>query len=86
MIEKLTEAEEKIILEIYPNAKLKSTDEVKDSPDTGSKQAEVDKRTPEQKQDWKDGYTDYEKKTKESERITFEENEIEITEEEVGST
>ncbi len=90
-LDHLTEEERKIVLSIFPKEipDLESTDEgvkedgepvIKPEVDTSKV---LDKRSEDQKQDWRSGYTDYEKKTKDSDRVVFEENEIEITEEDL---
>lgn len=68
----LTEEQRKQVLEIFPK-------EIKDLEATTK-----DDTTPEQKDDIRKGYTDYEKKTKESDRLTFGEDEIEMTEEDLN--
>ncbi len=87
-LEYLTEEERKTVLEIFPK-KLESTDDGQkpiqqdkdESPEVDTSKV-LDKRSEEQKQDWKDGYTDYEKKTKDSDRLSYQDSEIEIIEEE----
>ncbi len=65
---------------------LESTDDGKKSDVPIPEKPEVDNSkvlTKEQKEDWRKGYTDYEVKNKESDRVVFEDSEIEITEEDL---
>ncbi len=65
----LTPEQRKSVQEIYPKEITNLEPELKNEP------------TPTQLEDIKKGYIDYEHKTKQSERIIFGEDEIEITEE-----
>jgi len=88
-LEHLTEEQRKQVLDIFPKdiKDLESTDEGVSKEAEAVKKPEVDigleKKSIEQVQDWKDGYIDYEKKTKESDRVVFEEGEIEVVEEDL---
>ncbi len=88
-LEHLTPEQRKQVLEIYPKEiqDLESTDEGVKEDGMPVIKPEVDipkdDRTPEQKEDWKKGYTDYDHKTNESERIQFGDDEIEVIEEDL---
>lgn len=69
--------------ELQELQELQSTDDATDKTQPapgseGKKSADVDKL---KEEDWKDGYTEFEIKTKTSDRLLFKEDEIEITEE-----
>ncbi len=67
--EHLTAEQKKQVLEIYPKEIADLEPKLENPP------------SPTQLQDLKKGYTDYEHKNKSSDRITFGDDEIEITEE-----
>ncbi len=78
-LEELLEKQEKEIKEV-----LTSTDDVSDKQDAPQDTPEEKKTDVDPvKEDWKDGYFDYEVKTKDSSRLTFDEKDIEIIEEDV---
>ncbi len=88
-LDHLTEDERKTVLSIFPKEirDLESTNEDSKSesvPNGNEKKSEVDKLDSKiqalTKEEWKDGYLDYEKKTKDSDRISYEDGEIEISE------
>ncbi len=90
-LEHLSDEDVKIVLEIFPKISKNSSEstnevsKVESAPNGNAENAEVDKKptTPKlNEESWKDGYVDYEKKTKDSDRVTFLEDEIEIIEEE----
>lgn len=83
-LDHLTEEERKTVLSIYPKEikDIEKTEPVIDEQKQISPNVAELPVTKEQKEDWKDGYTDYEKKTKDSERVSYEDNEIEIIEDE----
>ncbi len=81
-LEHLTEEEKAEVLKIYP----KEIKDIENSIPEDSKQREekkegLEKVSKEQEEDWKSGYVDYEKKTKESDRVSYSEEEIEVLEE-----
>jgi len=79
-LDHLTDEEQEEILKIYP--KLQSTNEgSKDLTKVVNVPAnpEVDKT----KQELKEGYTEYETKTKQSDRLSYQDDEIEIIEEDI---
>ncbi len=89
-LDHLTEEERKVVLGIYPKeiADLETKEQIsknvsEDSNQREEKKVGLEKVSDEQKEDWKSGYIDYEKKTKDSDRVVFEETEIEITEEDL---
>jgi len=82
-LEHLTEDQRKQVLEIFPN-EIKDIEKPEAEPALeGEPEKGLEKKSEEQKEDWKKGYLDYEVKTKDSDRVVFEENEIEITEEDL---
>ncbi len=89
-LDHLTDEERKVVLEIYPKEikDLEQKGEISPNVSEDSKQREekkdgLEKVSEEQKEDWKSGYVDYEKKTKDSDRVVYEEGEIELTEEDL---
>jgi len=97
-LDHLTEEEVKTVLGIFPRSEsiidgkteLSSKDGTSmeittPNPEVDkSKVIELNKNIDKlQNEEWKDGYTDYEKKTKESDHLTFGETEIEISEEDL---
>ncbi len=78
----LTEEEIKTIKEIYPKSESTNEGEKKENPKEIAKSQEVPEVDTVPKKE-EEGYTDYEKKTKESDRLTFIDSEIEITEEDI---
>ncbi len=80
-LEHLTEEQKKQVLEIFPKEipDIEKESEIKSEPEKELKNPP----TPEQKEDWKLGYTEYDHKNKTSDRVVFEESEIEITEEDL---
>jgi len=79
----LTQEEVNEILQIYPKNRIETVPE--DSENIPEKEVEkgLEKKSEEQKEDWKEGYLDYEVKNKGSNRLSYEEEEIEILEEDV---
>jgi len=97
-LDHLTEEEKKTVLSIFPKEirDLESTDdgEIAGKPVTDNIEPKVDnskKETdekyqddePEKDADWKEGYLDYAKKSKDSDRVSYEDSEIEIIEEDM---
>ncbi len=90
-LDHLTAEEIENVLSIYP----KKSESINDGPPiaepvkTAEEKPEVDSskvlHKPDDKSsvEWKDGYLEYEKKSPTSDRVVFEENEIEITEEDL---
>ncbi len=85
----LTDEEYKTIKEIYPNSTLETIDDGKKglpNPASTDTEPEVDTSkvlSKEQEEDYQKGYIDYEVKNKESDRISYLEDEIEISEEDL---
>ncbi len=82
-LDHLTEEEKEEILKIYPK-KLESVDEGVSEHGEPVIKPEIDKSkvvSKEKKEDWKAGYIDYEVKNKQSDRLSYEDSEIEILEE-----
>ncbi len=84
-LEHLTAEERKAVLEIYPKGikDLESTDDGKSKSVPPAKENASEPEVDRVKEDWKDGYLDYEKKTKDSDRVIFEEGDIEVVEEDL---
>ncbi len=84
-LDHLTAEEIENVLSIYP----KKSESINDGPPiaepvkTAEEKPEVDSSKVVSKTEWKDGYVEYEKKSPTSDRVVFEENEIEITEEDL---
>jgi len=83
-LEHLTEEQRKTILEIYPKEiKDLEASVSEDSKNIPEKEKGLNKKSEEQKEDWKSGYLEYEVKTKESDRVVYDDDEIDITEEDL---
>ncbi len=95
-LDHLTKEERKTVLEIFPKEikDLESSDDIKKGEQLVSadsdKQVEGDSKETKNKisknvseENWKDGYLDYEVKTKESDRVVFDDGDIEIVEEDL---
>ncbi len=82
-LDHLTEEERKSVLEIYPK-EIKDLESSNDGSHTDPTK-EVEKKPEDDtlKTEWKDGYLDYEVKTKESERVSYEDDEIDVIEEDI---
>ncbi len=87
----LTEEQIQTIKDIYPkediesestNENGKESSSSANSKEENDKKLEVDKK-PKEEENWKDGYEEYEKKTKQSSGISYTEDEIEVTEEDM---
>ncbi len=84
-LEHLTEEERKTVLSIFPkeiaDIEANASEDTKNIPEV-EKEKGLEKKSVEQKEDWKDGYLEYEKKTNVSDHVSYEDGEIEISEEE----